>query len=216
MTFKRILAVCGVLSLAAIPSFADIAYVGVPGAGIQNWGGNLGMEFTVNSPIIVFDMGVFNNNGGATLAAPLSVEIFNVGTGNAVAGTLVNFVTGTPYLQIDSTDLFAPIAPVTLNPGITYEVVAVGFTSAQLNGNQGFAGSFGAQEGGAPYINYVGTAYYDDNGTLDLPGTADGGPANRYDAGTFNFTATPEPGFYGVLALGLAGLITAVRRRKNV
>jgi hypothetical protein len=30
-----------------------------------------------------------------------------------------------------------------------------------------------------------------------------------------NIAATPEPGFYGVLALGLTGLITAIRRRKS-
>jgi hypothetical protein len=214
MTFKRILSVCGVLSLASIPSFADISYIGLPASGSQSWVGNLGMEFTVNSPIVIVDMGVFNNNGGPTLASPLSVEIFNVGTGNPVAGTLVNFSARRDYAQLDATDLFAPITPVTLNPGITYEVVAVGFNGAQMNGNQG-TGGIGAQEGGGPYINYIGSSYYDYNTSLDLPNIVDGGPANRYEAGTFAFNPTPEPGFYGVLALGLTGLITSVRRRKS-
>jgi hypothetical protein len=213
MTFNRILTVCGVLALGAVPSFANIAYVGVPLAGVQNWQGNLGMEFTVNSPISVDYMGVFNNNGGQTLASQLSVEIFNAGTGNAVAGTLVNFAPNTPYLSLDATDLFAPITPVTLTPGTTYEVVAVGFNNQQLNGNAGF-GTPGAQEGGSPYINYVGSSYFDGNTSIGLPGIQDGGPANRYDAGTFAFT-TPEPGFYGLLALGLTGLVAAVRRRKS-
>jgi hypothetical protein len=220
MTFERILKVCGVLALGAVPSFADIGYIGVPLAGDQAWGGNLGMDFTVNSAVTLDYMGVFNNNGGSTLASPLSVEIFNVGTGDAVAGTLVNFSAGTPYLQLDATDLFASIAPVTLSPGTTYSVVARGFTDSQFNGNGSYNFGYpfvGAQEGGSPYINYTGGSRYDDPfpGILDLPSGLDSGPSNRYDAGTFAFTPAPEPGFYGVLALGLTGLFTAVRRRKS-
>jgi hypothetical protein len=40
----------------------------------------------------------------------------------------------------------------------------------------------------------------------------------NYDIGerqTFLVQLTPEPGFYGVLSIGLTGLIWAVRRRKN-
>lgn len=40
------------------------------------------------------------------------------------------------------------------------------------------------------------------------------GAANNYLAAEFNAT-TPEPAFSGVLALGLTGLIAAVRRRKS-
>jgi len=39
------------------------------------------------------------------------------------------------------------------------------------------------------------------------------GALNNYLSAQFN--ATPEPGFYGILALGLSGLVTVVRRRKR-
>jgi len=47
-------------------------------------------------------------------------------------------------------------------------------------------------------------------------------PTTRFGSGpayygpNFEFTATPEPGLYGVIALGLTGLVAAVRRRKSV
>jgi MYXO-CTERM domain-containing protein len=46
---------------------------------------------------------------------------------------------------------------------------------------------------------------------------ADGAPNDNYLEAQFNATTspTPEPGSFGVLALGLAGLVTAVRRRKR-
>jgi hypothetical protein len=36
-----------------------------------------------------------------------------------------------------------------------------------------------------------------------------------YYGPNLEFTATPEPGFYGILGLGLTGLFAAVRRRKR-
>ena len=228
---SRILKVCGILSLGAVPLLANIsqtiAYTGVSGAGFQNWTGSLGMEFTVNSAISVDYVGVFNSNGSGPLTAPLEVGIYNVATQQLVPGTEYTFPIGTSSTQLpgDATDLFKAIAPVTLTPGpadnkTIYEVVAGGFGGGnQLNGNQGFfPSSVGATETGGAFINYVGTAYYGNAGSglpLTFPTNTDTNPANRYDAGTFAFTATPEPGFYGVLALGLSGLVVAVRRRKS-
>jgi hypothetical protein len=224
MKLNRIRTVLGVLALGAIPALADIAYIGQPqpggiGNGLQDWLGSLGMTFTVNSAITVNDVGVYNWLGptGAALAAPLTVAIYNTSTGFIVNGTEFTFNAGQAYTQLpgDSFDLFQQIAPVQLAPG-GYEVVAVGFGPNQFNGNQGFAGGVGAAEGApSSVIKYTNGGFYSNGngGTIVLPTIADGGPANRYDAGTFAFS-TPEPGFYGVLALGLAGLAVAVRRKR--
>jgi len=221
MKLNRIRTVLGVLVLGAIPALADIAYIGQAqpnGSGLQDWLGSLGMTFTVNSAITVNDVGVYNWLGptGAPLAAPLTVAIYNTSTGLIVNGTEFMFNAGQAYTQLpgDNFDLFEPIKPVQLAPG-GYEVVAVGFGPNQPNANQGFAGGVGAAEGAPPsVIKYTNGGFYsNDPGVLELPPIADGGPANRYDAGTFAFS-TPEPGFYGVLALGLAGLAVAVRRKR--
>lgn len=227
MKFKRILTVCAVLALAATSAFADIAYIGQNNGTVipplQGWNGPLGMDFDVNSSINILYMGVYNANaiGDAELASQLQVAIFNRDTGLMVAGTEKTFQSDTAYTQLpgDVYDLFQSITLVTLAAG-HYSVVAVGFNNSQPNGNSGFGGGVGAKEGildGS--ITYVGgSRYAGSNGTLFFPTTIDGGPPNRYDAGTF---AVPEPGFYSifavfvVFALGLTGLFASVRRRKN-
>ena len=226
MTLKRILAVCWVLALAATSAFADIAYIGQAnsGGGLQGWQGPLGMEFVVNQPITIKYMGVYNAfaPNDAELLSTLEVAIFDT-SGNEVAGTDTTFQPGTLYIQflpVDAYDLFQAIAPVTLQAG-EYFVVAGGFNSAQPNGNQG-NGGVGAAEGMQGSITYAGLPrygvapgfYYPDVvDTYPAPGYPNGGPPNRYDAGTF---ATPEPGFYGLFALCLtiAGLIAAIWRRR--
>ena len=166
---------------------AGIAFIGVANSGSQAWGGNLGMVFTVSQPIAVDYMGVFNNNGGASLVSPLSVVIFDVGTKLPVAGTLVKFEAGVNYVQLDATDLFQSIAPVTLNPGTTYMVNAVGFNSQQLNGNTDTG--VGATLGGSPFIQSINNnqfGYYNTNTLIEFPENLDG---YSYAAGTFHFTA---------------------------
>jgi hypothetical protein len=222
MTFKRILTICGVLALAATSAFADIGYIGQNNGTVipplQPWAGPLGMDFDVNTAITITYMGVYNAFAPTDpqLVSPLEVAIFNRNNQNIVAGTDTTFQASTTYTRLpgDVYDLFQSITPVTLGPG-DYSVVAVGFTTSQPNGNQGFAGGVGATEGITnSSISYVGASRYDYTPGLYLPTVVDGGPADRYDAGTF---ATPEPGFYSifaVFALGLTALATA-RRRKN-
>jgi hypothetical protein len=219
---KRILTVCGVLALAATSAFADIGYIGQNNGTVipplQGWTGPLGMDFDVNTAITITYMGVYNAFAltKPELASTLEVAIFNI-SGTMVAGTDTTFKASTAYTQLsgDVYDLFQSITPVTLGPG-DYSVVAVGFNGNQPNGNQGFTDGVGASEGitnGS--ISYVGTARFDySGGGLHLPLVIDGGPPNRYDAGTF---AVPEAGFYSiftVFALALTAL-GITRRRKN-
>ena len=45
----------------------------------------------------------------------------------------------------------------------------------------------------SPLISFIGSGRYDYASSLAYPTTVDGGPTNRYDAGTFKFAAVPAP-----------------------
>jgi hypothetical protein len=234
MMFRRILTICGVLALAGGSAFADIGYIGQNQSNstqippLQAWAGPLGMEFRVNSAITITYMGVYNANAltDSELVSQLQVAIFQTDStlvpGTEIDATAVTFQTDTAYTKLsgDQYDLFQSITPITLQPGY-YAVVAVGFTGSQPNGNQGFVGGVGAQEGMNASLTYLDLPRYGNGSGLYYPEVADTypdsanqpGPPNRYDAGTF---ATPEPGFYSifaVFALGFVALFAAARRK---
>jgi hypothetical protein len=126
-----------------------------PNQGNDNWPGNLALTFTVNSPITVDGLGVFDGNysndvpyssrtysgtstdanslaetstGGTTA---ITVGIYNT-FANALVATAIFTSSGTYTLVGD--DLFQAITPVTLADG-TYEIDAVGFNGPNAAGN---------------------------------------------------------------------------------
>jgi hypothetical protein len=183
---------------------------------LQAWQGSLGLDFNVNSSIYVTALGAFNSKGdGKVNSGPIQVAIFNRDTGVAVTPSAI-FSSGTTYtLTPGKFDIQQSITQTRLNAG-HYSIVAVGFSDADLNGNLDRTSPPSTTDNGGGLISFVGTARYntDFSGTLQLPNIIDGGPYNRYDAGTFEYTATPEPGFYGLMGLGVSGLFVAVRRRR--
>jgi hypothetical protein len=224
-----LIAAAGLLVLPGSAGAEVVAYIGQANTQaippLQSWGGSLGMDFTVNSAISVDSMGVFNAAGNGVITGTLQVAIFTNngdGTGTIVAGTQVSFAPGT-YSTQDLVndgpyDVYQALASsVILNPG-NYSVVAVGFSGNDPNGNSGNPSGVGAVEGDTDgLITYTGSSRYNQNqdGNLVFPTTIDGGPGNRYDAGTFEFSATPEPGTFGML-LSASGLLILGIRKKAV
>lgn len=229
-------AVLALVVLAATPGFSGtIAYdQAVQITGNQVWFGSLGMDFEVNSAIVVTDIGVFSNNAfGHLLSSPttdLNAAIFALGAGgfSATSGTIntataVSFAVGPSYTVVNNW-LFQSIAPVVLLPGF-YTIVAQGYNSASNpNGNLGVGPlppSF--ENTGGALITFGGTSRYQNLATgitvpnpVIFPSTLDSGPPNRYFAGDFQFAAlaTPEPASLTLLGGGLLGLCLLMRRRR--
>src|SRR6266852_9103832 len=73
---RHALVLCALLALTGMSARADIAYTDPANQGMQAFGGNLALNFNVNSPITVFDLGVFNASGSGTITGTIQVVIF--------------------------------------------------------------------------------------------------------------------------------------------
>jgi hypothetical protein len=209
----------GVMVLAAVvllsgPAKADIIYQDLVAPNLQNIVGALGMDFTVNESIQVTALGAFDNGVNANLAGSagsgVTVGIFNVNTGTLV-GPSVFFQAGGSYLQIGG-DAFQSVSPFVLVPGL-YSIVSLNDSNFNSMGAPNIYQQLDDLNGA---ISFVGGGRY---GTLSfaLPPTIDGGPPNRYDAGTFEATvsAVPEPSTWAMMLLGFCGLGFAFRQSRR-
>jgi hypothetical protein len=222
-TFRAGLFVAVAIVSLAAPANAAVVYqdgfvpavAGGATDGLQDWSGRLGMDFTVNSSILVTALGAFDNGDQARLAGVngngVQVAIFNLGTGLQV-GSSVSFNGGGGYTQIGG-DAFLNVPGFSLAPG-NYSIVAVD----DRNYNQGYFGGPNIHQvtnnlGGA--ISFIGVSRYDSTSALGVPGNFDSGPANRYDAGTFVASAVPEPATWAMMILGFFGVGFVAYRRKS-
>ncbi len=168
---------------------AGVAYVVPEGTfGNQEFGGSLGMDFEVVHPVRVTELGAFDSEADG-LFLPITVAIYDRTTGEAVTPLVVFDVDdpGTPEredgdLSDGSRFLLLP-TPVELPAGFQGSIVAYGYGPGEPNGNAD-GGEWTTFNGGS--LLFVGGGRWDT--VLDvLPANGDGGPANRYAAGTFTF-----------------------------
>ncbi len=178
--------------------------------GNQDFGGPLGMDFTVSSPIVISSLGVFDDLGNG-ISGSLAAEIWtNSGTPALLASA--DFTNASPGTLDDGSSRFKTITSLVLNPG-NYTIVGRGFSLADQNGNVGAnpaAASYIDDSGGA--IQFVGSSRFGNVGD-GFPAFPDGGPANRYYAGTFIYDLIPEPATGAFLA-GVTVVLLGARRRR--
>jgi len=153
--------------------------------------GALGMDFDVNRPIIISEIGVFDSSSNG-LSNPISARLYNRAAPGVPLATLI-FNPGDPDSVVGGSRFKVLGSPITLPQGFQGSIVAEGYSAAEPNGNQG-SGSLGLttnSAGGA--ISFVGGGRFDGTVTPGtFPANIDGGPANRYAAGTFNFAPTAD------------------------
>jgi hypothetical protein len=176
--------------VGGLQAYSQIVYTDPAGQGKQNFGGNLALNFTVNTPVTVDALGVFNATGTGYITGPIDVDIYDLTTSTVVASAIFQ-----GQYTPQGYDVFTPITLVTLAPG-SYEVDAVGFGNSDLNGNLNSGSSTGPilnNLGGA--LTFTGAAW-DYNTVLDFPtacSTCQAAPAqdSQFDAGTLE---VPEGG----------------------
>jgi hypothetical protein len=212
MMFKRLLFLCAILALGALSSFADVAFT-VPAGGPANLDHgvddpvNLGMIFTPLTNITVFGLGAYyQGSADYNPLAPATevVALFQNTGATLLAQTPIIFTPG-PAAGYQ----FAPVTQVTLLAGQEYTVdVNVGPNSWAYDPSSPITD---------PNLTLPSDIFlrtrYAYTSALEFP-TAIAGITAYYGPNLeFRTATTPEPGLYGVLALGFAGLIAAVRRR---
>jgi len=161
-------------------------------SGNQTYTGSLGMDFVVIEPILVTELGVFDSEGdgfNGNLTAYLwsrddrgTPGNFDDDVGLQLLAS-VGFSSASPG-TLEGGSRFKPLAEsITLNPG-HYTISASGFNASDQNGNLGIggAGDWGSDDAQGA-LQFTGRGRY--GGAGAFPANVDGGPVDRYAAGTF-------------------------------
>lgn len=196
--------------LSAAPARAQFnAFDNTTAPGLQNYGNSLGLDFDVLQPITVTRLAAFDNGDPANLnfqdpVNGVTVAIYNRNTQTQV-GPSQNFTTADPGERVNA-NVFKDVADFDLPVG-NYSLVA--FNAPNYNSSGG-DNTFNTTNNGGGLISFVGGGRFGSDNAF--PGGVDGGPADRYNIGSFEFVAVPEPTALGLLALG--GLALLCRRQK--
>ncbi|OPZ30661.1 MAG: hypothetical protein BWZ02_00638 [Lentisphaerae bacterium ADurb.BinA184] len=155
--------------------------------GSQTWGGALGLDFDVQTPVIIGQLGIFDS-GGNGLAGTLSARLYDRDDPSAPLASLTFSAAdaGTLNSAFRFKDL---VTPVSLPAGFHGCIVADGFSGSDPNGNSSPPAT---TDSGGDALAFVGTARYANSAGV-YPTNLDGGPPARYLAGSFAFTVDSGP-----------------------
>ncbi|MFT4637054.1 MAG: hypothetical protein ACI8T1_000362 [Verrucomicrobiales bacterium] len=167
--------------------------------GNQAFDGSLGHDFIVVRPIEVLELGVFDD-GSEGMNLEIVAELWTRDDGGTpedpdddTEGALITtltFTSGDPGLLEGGSRLKALPSLINLAPG-AYTIVAHGYGDGEMNGNQNGADLSLTTDDGDGSLQFVGGGRFGDAGSW--PANPDGGPANRYAAGTFKYRVSSGP-----------------------
>ncbi len=168
--------------------------------GTDDFASALGMDFFVNNPVTVTRLGIFDSNSDG-ISTTITARVYDLDNPGTPVAELI-FDEMDPGLLLNGSRYRTLSTPLVLPHGFRGTIVAVGFNTANRAGNMTAALPWTTNSGNGALF-FTGTARFGDVGFPDdLPGNIASGPANRYAAGTFEFT--PEPAaFPGVPAISI-------------
>ena len=157
--------------------------------GNQAIGVAVGNDFDVTRPIRITRLGAFDD-GSDGLRRTISVRLYERPTQKEFAR--LTFTPDRPGTLVDGSRFLDLAEPVDLPIGFQGAIVASGYGADERVGNEGIPGTADLNlewfTGGC--LRFVGTSRYGESPD-GYPPIADGGPANRYAAGTFAFEPLP-------------------------
>ncbi|TVZ55207.1 putative secreted protein (Por secretion system target) [Lutibacter sp. Hel_I_33_5] len=165
----------------------QLAYMSQTNQGWQNWTGELGLDFDLTSNLTINTLGAFDHNSDGInggINGGIRVAIFNRNTQTIVQGLDIT-IAGSGDPLVDNFRIRA-ISPVVLGTG-QYTIVAKGYGNNELNGNYYTTGTTDNADGTIQFVGGGRYAYGDNSNNINYPTVLDGGPENRYMAGTFGF-----------------------------
>jgi len=171
---------------ARTPGIAYLVPAGL--VGNQSFGGALGMEFNVEQPVIITQLGAFDSAGDG-MQQTVTVRLFERRTGTALATAA--FEPGNDGTLVDGSRFLRLAEPLRLPAGFEGMIVASGYGDLEPNGNAGST-NLGLSTFGGACLRFVGRSLYGLNPDL-MADSQDNGPANRYAAGTFAFEPDLPP-----------------------
>lgn len=183
-----------IVTVTPNPTRAGIAYVNPEfKEGNQgNFGGSLGMDFNVDRPVQITQLGVFDEYSDG-LSLTLHAAIWDRKTTNELVN--LEFTPEEPGDLVGGSRFKTLSTPLVLPAGFQGTIVAYGYGALERLFNTGNRPEDVAQlqtfDGAS--LTFVGLGRWAATPGA-FPDTADGGPANRYAAGTFYFEPiTLEP-----------------------
>lgn len=211
----------GAVSAQTITAF-DLASV-VPGN--QQYGGTVGVSFTVNSLINVSSLGAFdaaipNTTTPHTLVGTIVTSIYDSNTQQVVPGLTQTFTAASPG-TLQGGFLFKPTAGVLLQPG-SY---VIAFTALNTGGGLDQEGNSNVGPITPPTYNEFNNVITINKTQIRFSGTIGSqtfptSVANaQLDGSTFKFNAvlTPEPGTVSLFgSLAVMGSTVLLRRRRRL
>lgn len=173
----------GLSMFAGSETFAQCnvqAYSATISAGNQPYTERLGMVFTVNSPIMVNELGAFDSNQDGLQSA---IEVGIIRTdGTVMAGPVTLSGSSDP---LSGNHRMRSIPTVILQPG-DYVIVAVGYSNVEMNGNINFGGSRVSTNPGGGQLTFIGGSFGGAGFGLPLSSWIE---PDGFHAGTFRYSS---------------------------